>query len=87
MSKADEIREYVLVAIIKPARRRKESSVAITAGKIADGMWLRSPGGQKEPANVCMSLSGDIFAEMASVEVTSSGKPDSTATLLTFHIK
>lgn len=86
MSIADEIREYVLVAIIEPARCEKRSVVTTTAGEIADGMRLRSPSGHKEPRNVCQALSGRIFAEMARVRVTSDGAPDSTATRLTFHI-
>ncbi len=86
MSIADEIREYVLVAIIKPARCRKEPVVTVTAGQIADGMWLRAPSGHKEPGNVCQALSGHTFADMAGVTVTAAGAPDSTATRLTFHL-
>jgi len=86
MSIADEIREYVWVAIIKPARRRKEHTITVTAGEIADGMWLRSPSGHKEPRNVCQALNGDLFAELASVKVTLQGSPDSTATRLVFQI-
>lgn len=86
MTIADEIREYVLVAIIKPARRRNERTVTATAGEIADGMWLRSPSGHKEPRNVCQALSGSIFAEMASGRVSQEGAMDSTATRLTFEL-
>ena len=86
MSKAAEIREYVLVEIIQPARLQGKRTVTATAGDIADAMELRSPSGHKEPRNVCQALSGPIFARMAGVRVTSEGAADSTATLLTFHL-
>ena len=86
MSKANEIREYVLTAIIEPARGRNQRAITVTAGEIADGMGLRTPSGHKQPRNVCQALSGNIFAEMARVRVTADGAPDSTATRLHFEI-
>jgi len=87
MSKAEEIREYVLVALIKPARRKGLRTVTATAGEIADDMWLRSPSGHKEPRNVCQALSGPIFAEMADTVVEVCGSVDSTSTRFVFHIQ
>lgn len=86
MSKAEQIRQYVLTHIIEPARNRGERIVTVTAGEIADAMGLRSPEGYKEPRNVCQALTGRLFAEMANVRATWDGAKDSTATRIIIEL-
>ena len=54
---ADEIREYVLIAIIKPARRRSDKTVTFTANSIHKGMGLQ---GNYMP-DVCSSIDAQKF--------------------------
>ena len=82
MSQADEIREYMFVAIVKPARRRGEKTVTVRASQVARGMGLES----RYP-NICQALDGAIFAEYADVKLLhSEGKPQSSAVTWTFEV-
>lgn len=80
---ADEIREYVLVAVIKPARRRGDKTVTFTANSIHKGMGLQ---GNYMP-DVCSSIDAQKFLKYASVTlVQRSGPPQSTTARWAFSI-
>jgi hypothetical protein len=56
---ADEIREYVLAALIKPARRRRENTVTFTALDVHRGMGLHE---NRMPA-ICEALDAPKFKD------------------------
>jgi len=82
-SLADEIREYALVAVIKPCRRRGESVVRVRAGDVHRAMGLED----RMPA-VCGALDAAVFPEMAEVTLISSqGPPQGANASWTFGIQ
>ncbi len=76
MVTADEIREFVFVAIIKPARRRGEKSITIRAGDIHKAMGLtdRMP-------QVVSSIEADKFQKFANVTLVSRHGPHASSTV------
>ncbi len=82
-TQADEIREYVLVAIIKPARRRGDKTVTFDALDVHKGMGFRV---NRMPA-VCEAVDTDLFLAGAGVTLVSrTGPAQSTTTRWTFAV-
>lgn len=80
---ADRIREFMLVAIIEPARRRGDTHVTIEASQVATGMAL----GHSRYPNICQVLDGQIFTDLARVQlVARSGPKQSSTVTWTFSI-
>ncbi len=80
---AGEIREYVLVAVIKPARRRGDKSVSFTANAIHKGMGL--PGNYMP--DVCSSIDAQKFLKYAgAILMQRSGPGQSTTAKWAFSI-
>ena len=71
MKLADEIREYALVALIKPARRQGNKTVSFTALNIHKGMGFKA---NRYPA-VCTAIDADKFLTYASVSLSSRQGP------------
>jgi len=71
---AEEIREYVLVAMLEPARRRGERVVRVRAGDVHRGMGLED----RMPA-VCGALDAARFLELADVTLISREGPEQGA--------
>jgi hypothetical protein len=79
MGISDNIREYVLEAIIEPARQRGLRTVKLKCGDIHDQMGLSN----RHP-QVCSAIDADIFQTYAKVELIqrSGPKQSNTATWL-----
>ena len=76
MTTADEVREYALVALIKPARRRGEKTLTFTSSDIHDGMGIKS----RFPL-VCSAIDAEKFLEYASVVLTRRDGPKQSSTV------
>ena len=82
MRLADEIREYVLVAHIKPARRRGAATVTVRTGDLHKAMGLVD----RMPA-VCSALEAAKFEEYAGVHlIEREGPPQGATVRLTFEV-
>ena len=73
---ADEIREYAFVCFVKPARRKGQSTVNLSARAIHDGMGLAN----HFPA-VCESIDTDKFLTYAGVTLASRSGPNQSTTV------
>jgi 5-methylcytosine-specific restriction protein B len=81
MGLADEIREYVLVNYIEPARRRGESTVTVRAGDVHQAMGLKD----RMPA-VAGAIGAAKFQSYANVRLIRREGPHQGANLfLTFE--
>ena len=76
MATADDVREYVLVAIIKPARRKGENTVAFNSSGIYRGMGLKS----RFPL-VCSAIDAEKFQDYASVILMRRDGPKQSSTV------
>lgn len=82
MTIADEVREYVLICIIKPARRKGEDKVVFVSGDIHKSMGLTN----RNPL-VCNAIDASIFLDYAKVNLISrEGPEESTTVKWTFSI-
>ena len=82
MGMADEVPEDVLVAYIKPARRRGESTVTVAAGDIHKAMGLKN----RMPA-VAGALGATKFEQYAGARLIRREGPHQGANLrLTFEL-
>ena len=66
MTTADEVREYALVALIKPARRRGKNTITFTSADVYKGMGLKS-----HYRLICSSIDAEKFQNYASVKLES----------------
>ena len=83
MSYADDVRNYCLENIIRPARRRGEKQLTIRAGDIHTAMGYRN----RMPL-VCGALGAKKFEEIASVErIGLAGPTNGANALFTFRIR
>ena len=83
MKLADEIREYTLVALIKPARRQGYKTVSFTALDVHKGMGIQE---NRFPA-VCTAIDADKFLTYAKVTLVSRQGPlQSSSVCWTFGI-
>ena len=73
---ADEIREYAFVCYIKPARRKSQDTINLSARVIHDGMGLQN----HFPA-VCEAIDTDKFLKYAGVTVASRSGPNQSTTV------
>ncbi len=79
---ADDVREYALVSIILPARRRGAKTVTFSAADIHNGMGLK----ERFPL-VCSAIDADKFLDYANVVLAERGGPkESSAVRWTFHL-
>ncbi len=76
MTQANEIREYALVAFIKPARRRGDKTVTLSSSDIHQGMGLHN----SFPA-VCSAIDTELFREYASVILAKRDGPKESSTV------
>lgn len=76
MTLADEIREYVLVALIKPARRRGEKTATFTALDVHRGMGLQE---NRMPA-ICEALDTQKFLDYTGVTLVQREGPAQSTT-------
>ena len=67
---ADKIRLYAIEHYINPARKKKEKAISIRSGDIHTGMGLH-----QNHANVCQALRGEIFEQLANVNLISENGP------------
>lgn len=82
MTQADEIRCYVLTAILKPAWRRGERQVVVTASEVVKGMGL-----EERYTHLCRVLDAPSFTAFAGVRlVDRRGRRSSSAAEWTFAI-
>lgn len=80
---ADRIRLFALNYFIEPARERGEKKVSIRAGELSDELLLKEAW-----PNVCQSLKGKKFQELARVPPPLQEGPDeSTTTTFTFDLR
>lgn len=73
---ADEVREFVLVAFIMPARRRGEATIVFSSTDIHNGMGLK----ERFPL-VCSSIDADKFLKYASVQLVKREGPNQSTTV------
>lgn len=73
---ADEVREYVLVAIIKPARRKGEKTITVISGNIQKLMGID----ERNPL-VCGSLDTNKFLTYADLKLISREGPKQSSTV------
>jgi hypothetical protein len=73
---ADEVREYVIVTFINPARRRGFNVVSFTSKDIHKGMGLK----ERYPL-VCSSIDAEKFLDLASVILVSRKGPNQSSTV------
>jgi len=73
---ADDIREYVLVALIKPARRRGEKTVTFIALDVHRDMGLQE---NRMPA-ICEALDAQKFLDFAGVTLQKREGPQQSTT-------
>lgn len=76
MTTANEVREYVIETIIKPARQRGNKSISFTSADIHNGMGLE----QRFPL-VCSAIDADKFQEYASVILARREGPEQSSTV------
>jgi len=67
---ADRIRLYAVENYINPARKKKEKAVSIRSGDVHSALGLR-----QNHANVCQALRGEIFEQLANVNLISENGP------------
>jgi len=80
---SEEVREYVLVSLILPAKRRGIKTVTFTSSEIHKGMGLKD----RFPL-VCSAIDADKFLYYASVMlVTREGPKQSSTVRWTFEIR
>ena len=83
MNDADTIREYANVVFIKPARKRGENQISFSAKEIHAGIGFVK---QNFP-NICNSICGNKFQELANVELVLRTEPcPSSTTVFTFRL-
>jgi hypothetical protein len=83
MGLADEVREYVLVAIIKSARRGGQTTVTFTANQVHKAMGIQ---GNRMP-DVCTALDTKKFLTYAKVQlINRTGPKQSTTAKWTFAV-
>ena len=83
MSYADDVRNYCLENIIRPARTRGENQLTIRAGDIHTAMGYRN----RMPL-VCAALGAKKFEEIAEVErISLTGPTNGANAFFTFRIK
>ena len=81
-SQADQIRRYVLVKYINPARARGAASVTVAVGPLNNEMGLKMAW-----PNICQALEGRKFLELAGVPPpVAEGPRQSTTRKLTFAL-
>jgi len=76
MPTADEVREYALVAFVKPARRSGKRTVAFTSLEIHKGMGLKD----RMPL-VCSSIDAAKFLALAMVTLANREGPLQSSTV------
>ena len=76
MSYADEVRMYVLVAFIQPARERGKPTVTFTAKEIHKALGYR----QRYPL-VCSAIDTDKFLDYANVTLLMRVGPKQSSTV------
>lgn len=76
MTTAEEVREYVFVCIIKPARRKGVDTVSFVSGDIHKSMGLIN----RNPL-VCNAIDASIFLDYAKVNLLSREGPDESTTV------
>lgn len=82
-SDAGQIREYVWIQYIEPARHRGDTKVSIKSGDIVKGLNLKN----KTP-NVCTALRSKIFQTTYGVQlVGEQGPPSGMSTTVVFTYK
>ena len=83
MNHSDQVRNYVLLNYITPARKRGDATVSIRAGDIHRELNFRN----RLPL-VCAALGAHVFEEMANVERMSiTGPVNGANAIFTFKIK
>jgi 5-methylcytosine-specific restriction protein B len=83
MSYADDVRNYCLENIIRPARTRGEKELSIRAGDIHTAMGYRN----RMPL-VCAALGANKFEEIAEAErISLTGPTNGANALFTFRIR
>lgn len=82
-SDADQIREYVWIRYIEPARHRGDATVSIKSGDVVKGLNLKN----KTP-NVCTALRSKIFQDVYGVRLLEEqGPPSGMSTTVVFTYK
>jgi hypothetical protein len=82
-SDADQIREYVWIRYIEPARHRGDAMVSIKSGDVVKGLNLKN----KTP-NVCTALRSKIFQDVYGVRLLGEqGPPSGMSTTVVFTYK
>ena len=82
MATANEVREYALVAFVKPARRRGKKAVSFSCADVRKGMGLRS-----YARLVCSAIDAYKFQGYASVTLAErSGKKETSSYRWVFEL-
>ena len=82
MTTADEVREYALVALIKPARRKGKNTVSFSCADIHTGMGL-----QGYYRLVCSAIDAHKFQDYASVTLAKrSGQKETSSYSWAFEL-
>ncbi len=82
MTQADRIREYVMTAIIEPARQEGKPSVSFTAWDVHEGLGLES----RVPA-VCGAIDSQKFLDYTDITlVERQGPKQSSSVTWTFRV-
>jgi hypothetical protein len=82
-SDADQIREYVWIRYIEPARHRGDTTVSIKSGDVVKGLNLKN----KTP-NVCTALRSKILQDVYGVRLLEEqGPPSGMSTTVVFTYK
>ena len=82
-SDADQIREYVWIRYIEPARHRGDNTVSIKSGDVVKGLNLKN----KTP-NVCTALRSKILQDVYGVRLLGEqGPPSGMSTTVVFTYK
>lgn len=76
MAKANDVRNFALKNLIKPARQRGEKTVSFTSSDIHNGMGLKS----RFPL-VCSAIDAEKFQEFASVILIKRDGPKQSSTV------
>jgi hypothetical protein len=82
-SDADQIREYVWIRFIEPARHRGDTTISIKSGDVVKGLNLKN----KTP-NVCTALRSKIFQDVYGVRLLEEqGPPSGMSTTVVFKYR
>ncbi len=73
---ADDIREYVLITHILPARRRGDTTVSFSSAGIHNGMGLK----ERFPL-VCSTIDADKFLDYANILLVKREGPKQSSTV------